>query len=168
MELLNITEKLLEFVKIIIFNKYIMSNSENNNGYHKNSEMGCRGCESGTNVGSHCSACPTRKARNATRRVHHSKPKRRPKTPSPRSNSNSNSEDNEGWHKNSEMGCRGCESGTNVGSHCTACREGKGIKKSRGRKSRGRKSRGRKSRGRKSTTRKSRGRKSRGRKSKRR
>ena len=126
-----------------------MSNSENNNGYHKNSEMGCRGCETGTNVGSHCSACPTRKARNATRRVH-SKPKRRPKTPSPRSN-NSNSENNEGWHKKSEMGCRGCESGTNVGSHCTACREGKGIKKKTlTRKSRVRKSRGRKSRGRKS------------------
>ena len=167
MELLNITEKLLEFVKIIIFIKYIMSNSEDNEGWHKNSDMGCRGCETGTNVGSHCSACPTRKARNATRKVHHSKPKRRPKTPSPRSN-NSNSEDEEGWHKNSEMGCRGCESGTNVGSHCTACREGKGIRKSRGRKSRGRKSRGRKSRGRKSLTKKSRGRKSRGRKSKRR
>jgi hypothetical protein len=132
----------LEFVKIIILIKYIMSNSENNSGYHKNSEMGCRGCETGTNVGSHCSACPTRKARNATRRVHHSKPKRA-KPPSPRSNSNS--EDEEGWHKNSDMGCRGCESGTNVGSHCTACREGKGIRKSRGRKSRGRKSRGRKS-----------------------
>ena len=72
MELLNITEKLLEFVKIIILIKYIMSNSEDNEGWHKNSEMGCRGCETGTNVGSHCSACPTRKARNATRKVHHS------------------------------------------------------------------------------------------------
>ena len=145
-----------------------MSNSENNEGWHKNSEMMCRGCESGTNVGYHCSACPTHRGRNGTRKVSPRHSKTRSKSPSPKSSNNSNSEDEEGWHKNSEMGCRGCESGTNVGSHCTACREGRGIKrKTSGRKSLGRKSRGRKSRGRKSRGRKSRGRKSRVRKSRR-
>jgi hypothetical protein len=47
----------------------------------------------------------------------------KPRTPSPQLNIDDYGYrlDSDGWHADSEFGCFGCESGTDVGAHCVAC-----------------------------------------------